>query len=129
MIQLKVLSGKMAGASVVARRFPLRVGRSPQSDLVVAEPGVWDAHFELDLQPDGAVRLKTLDKTDVTIAGQRTTCCELHNGDVIEAGAARIQFLLAEARSRSLGLRETLTWLGLVALTLGQVLLVYLLLR
>ena len=47
MIQLKILSGKMAGTETVARRFPFRIGRSQSADLRLEEDGVWDEHLEL----------------------------------------------------------------------------------
>ena len=51
MIQLAILSGKTAGTRWATRRFPVRVGRSPDCDLQLEEHGVWDEHFEISLNP------------------------------------------------------------------------------
>ena len=46
MIQLNVLSGKTAGSQTVARRFPFRIGRAAQNDLLLDDDGV-SHHFLL----------------------------------------------------------------------------------
>jgi hypothetical protein len=53
----------------------------------------------------------------------------LRNGDVISLGALKIRFSLGPVRQSSLAPREWLTWLALAALCLGQVALVYWLIR
>jgi len=50
MVQLKILSGTRAGTTWAARRFPVRIGRSPSADLQLEEPGVWDHHLQLDFK-------------------------------------------------------------------------------
>ena len=44
MIELKILSGKQAGATAVARRFPFLVGRAPDSAVRLEDEGgsEWD---------------------------------------------------------------------------------------
>ena len=56
MVQLKILSGKKAGTAWVARRFPVRIGRSAGADLQLEESGVWDEHLQLDFKPAEAER-------------------------------------------------------------------------
>ena len=51
MVQLKVLTGKKAGTAWVARRFPVRIGRSSKADLHSDEIGFWDHHLKLDFDP------------------------------------------------------------------------------
>ena len=51
MIRLRVLSGGLAGDETEARHFPFRVGRAPGADLRLEDPGVWEAHLELQRQP------------------------------------------------------------------------------
>jgi len=51
MVQLKVLSGKKAGTTWVARRFPVRIGRASAADLQLEDEGVWDQHLQLDFNP------------------------------------------------------------------------------
>jgi hypothetical protein len=53
----------------------------------------------------------------------------LRNGDVIELGSLRMQFWLGEPRQRGLRLREGLTWLAIALICLGQIGLIYWLLR
>jgi hypothetical protein len=53
----------------------------------------------------------------------------LRNGDTIELGALKLQFWLAETRQFGLRLRETLVWLGIIAVFFAQFGLIYCLLR
>ena len=50
MIQLRVLSGKMAGETIFVRRFPFRIGRAPHNELRLDDDGVWDEHLNLAFQ-------------------------------------------------------------------------------
>lgn len=129
MIQLKVLSGTKAGASVVARRFPFRVGRSPKANLQLDDPGVWDEHLRIAFVRAEGYVLKTEKNALITLNGQSVDSGILRNGDVIGLGSAKVQFWLAETGQVALGAREVLTWVTIAAVCLGQVALVYLLLR
>ncbi len=129
MVQLKVLSGKKAGAVWVARRFPVRLGRSGHADLQLEDEGVWDRHLQLDFRPGEGFVLKTEPDALAAVNGEATHQAILRNGDAIDLGSARIQFWLGEVRQRGLRFREVLTWTGLAAVTLAQVGLVYWLLR
>jgi pSer/pThr/pTyr-binding forkhead associated (FHA) protein len=125
MVQFAILSGKKAGTESVARRFPFQVGRSAQNGLVLDDAGVWDRHFKIDLQSaDGAV-LSTAADALTTVNGERVDQSVLRNGDVIEAGSVKLRFGLAPTQQGSLRLRETLTWIALAGLCLGQVALIY----
>jgi hypothetical protein len=53
----------------------------------------------------------------------------LCNGDIITLGSLKIRFRLSSVRQSSMTAREWLTWIALGALCLGQVALVYVLLR
>ena len=53
----------------------------------------------------------------------------LRNGDLIQLGSSKLQFWLSETRQRGLRFREWLTWSGIAAISLGQVALIYWLLR
>jgi pSer/pThr/pTyr-binding forkhead associated (FHA) protein len=125
MVQLKILSGKMAGASFDARRFPVRVGRSAQADLRLEDEGVWDRHLRLEFNRDEGVVLHAEPNALATVNGQPLQAGPLRNGDLIQIGSATLQFWLAEARQTALGLREMLTWLGIAAVCLGQIALIY----
>ena len=129
MVQLKVLSGKKAGTVWLARRFPVRLGRSGRADLQLDDEGVWDRHLQLDFRPGEGFVLKTEPDALATVNGEAAHQAVLRNGDAIDLGSARIQFWLGEVRQRGLRFREVLTWTGLAAVTLAQVALVYWLLR
>jgi len=53
----------------------------------------------------------------------------LRNGDLIQIGSSKLQFWLSETRQFSLGLREWLLWSGIAIISMGQIALIYLLLR
>ena len=48
----------------------------------------------------------------------------LHNGDLIELGALRLQFWLDETAQRGLLLRETLTWAAIAVISVAQIALI-----
>jgi pSer/pThr/pTyr-binding forkhead associated (FHA) protein len=129
MIQLKVLSGKKAGTSWVARRFPVRIGRSATSDLQLAEDGVWDEHLQLDFNRAEGIVLSAQPSALASVNGQPVHQVVLRNGDAIEIGSLRMQFWLSETRQGGLRFREGLTWAGIAAVSLGQVWLIYWLLH
>jgi pSer/pThr/pTyr-binding forkhead associated (FHA) protein len=129
MVQLNILSGKMAGASWSTRRFPVHIGRSAKADLQIEENGIWDDHLQLDLNPAEGFRLRTQANALATVNGQPANEALLRNGDLIQIGPTRIQFWLSETHQRGLRPREWLTWAGIAAICLGQVALVYWLLR
>jgi hypothetical protein len=129
MVQLRILSGKKAGTAWVARRFPVRIGRAPQADCQLEEDGVWDQHLQIELNRASGFWLKTRAEAPALLNGQLTQEAALRNGDIIELGSARLHFWLSENRQAGLGLREWLNWLGIAAVCLGQVGLLYWLLR
>ena len=125
MVQLKIFSGKQAGATWTARRFPVRVGRAPTCDLQLEEHGVWNEHFRISLNRATGFILETQPDALVTANGQPVQRLVLRNGDILEVGALKMQFWLAEARQRGLRLSEWLVWTTIAAISLGQIALVY----
>ncbi len=125
MLQLDILSGKKAGTQLVARHFPFRLGRSPQSELVLDDHGVWDQHAEFGMHPGEGIVLSAAPQAFIAVNGQKTQQVCLRNGDLIEAGSVTLRFSLSPTTQRGLRLRETATWLALAALCLGQVALIY----
>lgn len=124
MVQLQILSGKRAGFQFVALRLPLAVGRSPEADLCLDEPGVFPVHLTVrrervdlvcEAQPDALL----------TINGGTVQRAVLRNGDVIGMGSLKVGFALAPARQGSLLLREWLTWAALALLCVAQIALIY----
>ena len=128
MIQVKILSGKMAGTEVVARRLPFRVGRSAMADLRIEDAGVWDEHLTFSLS-DGRLGAAVQAGALATVNGETLAGAPLRNGDVIQIGAAQMAIVLAPTRQRSFRGREALVWIGLALLSLSQVGLIYWLLN
>ena len=129
MIQLKILSGKQAGTAWVARRFPVRIGRSANSDLQLEENGVWDQHLQLDFNPASGLILTAHPQALATVNGQPVAQALLRNGDAIDIGSLKMQFWLSETRQVGLRFREGLTWTAIAAISLGQVAIIYWLVR
>jgi pSer/pThr/pTyr-binding forkhead associated (FHA) protein len=129
MVELEILTGKKAGAHWVSRRFPVRIGRAASSDLQLEEDGVWDEHLRIDLVPAEGFLLETQSDAIASVNGQPVERVILRNGDLIGLGSLKLQFWLGEARQRGLRVREWFVWIGIGAVCLGQVALIYWLLR
>jgi len=125
MVQFNILSGKQAGATWVARRFPVRVGRAPTADLRLEEDGVWDGHLLVQFEPGQGCVLTSQPEALTRVNGEPVNEAVLHNGDCIQAGAVELQFWLAEARQGDLRPREALTWGLMFAVFAAQAALLY----
>ena len=128
MIQLNVLSGKKAGNRTVVRHFPFRVGRAPGNQLLLDDDGVWDQHLVLELK-SGGFNLAVAPGALAAVNHEPLQNQVLRNGDIITVGSAKLQFWLAAARQRSLRLRELFVWALVLAVTAGQFVLIYRLIR
>src|ERR1035437_1682509 len=106
MLQLKILSEKKAGTTWVARRFPVRIGRSAEADLQLEESGVWDEHLQLDFKPAEGIVLSAQPNALAAVNGQAVHQAVLRNGDAIDIGSLKLQFWLTETRQAGLRLRE-----------------------
>lgn len=129
MVQIRVLSGRKAGTAWVARRFPLRIGRSAAADLQLEESGVWDTHLHIDFDPAQGILLRAQPHALTTVNGQPVEQTVLRNGDAIRIGSSRLQFELSETQQSGLRFREGLTWICIAAISFGQISLIYWLLR
>lgn len=129
MVQIKILSGKRAGSSWDARRFPVRIGRSANSDLQLEEAGVWDSHLTLGLDPSEGFLLQTEPNALASVNGHPAPRTALRNGDTIEIGSVKLQFWMSEPRQRGQAFREIFVWMLITAVCLAQIALVYWLLR
>ncbi len=127
MFALSILSGKQAGTTWVARRFPVQIGRVAGSDLRLDDDGIWDQHLLLEFKPAEGCILTTRGEALASVNSEPVQRCVLHNGDRIQAGGAELQFWLAEARQPSLLVRESLTWLMIAGVFVAQIALLYLL--
>ena len=119
-----------AGTEMVTRRFPVLVGRQPGAGLQLGDPGVWDNHFQITLHRKAGFSLLPRAEAPTRINQDAVTgSTPLRNGDIITAGSAQIQFWLSPARQPSRQVLELLVWVGIAGVTLGQVWLIYWLLK
>jgi pSer/pThr/pTyr-binding forkhead associated (FHA) protein len=129
MVQFEILSGKTAGTKWVARRFPVRIGRSAESHLQLEEQGVWDEHVQISLNPAAGFVLETKPEAFVSVNGQQLERAVLRNGDTLQIGAVKLQFWLSEARQGGLQFQEGMVWVTLLVVSIGQIALIYWLIR
>lgn len=129
MFQLNILSGKMAGTVCVARRFPFRVGRNADADLVSDEPGVWENHLDFQFLPGQGIQATAHGEALMTLNAERLASARLRNGDVIEIGGLKLRFWLSDVALVSHRLREIFTWIGLALLFVFQLAIIYWLVR
>lgn len=129
MVQLRIISGTMAGDLRVIRHFPFRIGRSVENDLCLEDAGVWENHLTLEFQKNEGFILQAAPDAFAAINEEPQTSARLRNGDIISFGSAKIQFWLAAPRQRGLRLREFFVWALLAAVTILQLALIYSLLK
>ena len=129
MVQLDILSGKKAGATFAARRFPFQIGRAVGSGLVLEDSGVFDRHATLSLHRRESIALSIQPGALASVNGEPIQTASLKSGDVIELGAAKLRFSIAAARQRSQRWREVAIWIGLALICAAQVAIIYLLLE
>ena len=129
MIQLKILSGKMAGETRIVRHFPFAIGRAEKNDLQLEESGVWENHLTLAFQKNEGFTCQTFSGALTVINDQPLESARLRNGDIVSFGSAKIQFWLAPARLRNLRPREIFFWALLITVTVVQFILIYALLK
>jgi len=97
--------------------------------LQFEEEGVWNEHLTIDFDSTEGFVIQAYPEALVCLNGQLVQRSQLRNGDVLEFGALKLQFWLAETHQRGLGWREGLTWAGILAVCLGQIALIYWLLQ
>lgn len=129
MVQLNILSGKMAGSQPVVRHFPFHIGRATGNELQLDDGGVWDQHLTLEFQKGEGFVLTTATNALATVNGGSVQKLRLHNGDIITFGSVKIQFWLAAVRQRGLRLREWFVWTVISVVTAAQFALIYWLIR
>jgi pSer/pThr/pTyr-binding forkhead associated (FHA) protein len=125
MIQLQILSGKMAGNVQVVRRFPFSIGRGSECALQLIDEGVWNDHLTLQFQPQDGFILQTATGTIVAVNDQAQTAVRLRNGDILSLGSVKIQFSLTASQQHGQQVRELFLWTILVLVTFGQFALIF----
>ena len=129
MIQLNILSGRKAGTQMVARRFPFHVGRGAGNELQLEDDGVWDCHLTLEFKRQAGFHLTTAPDALITVNGTPVQDTSLRNGDILTVRSVKLQFWLAAATQSSLRIREGFAWTLLALVTIGQLVLIYSLIR
>jgi pSer/pThr/pTyr-binding forkhead associated (FHA) protein len=125
MVDLRFLTGKQAGASWSARRFPVRLGRSRQADLQILEDGVWDHHAELQFVGKEGFVLQGVAEGQVLVNGKPVNEVRLRNGDQISLGSAKLQFWISRTEQKKYRVQEGLFWVALAGICVGQFGLLY----
>ena len=120
MIQFQVLSGKQAGDRWIARRFPVRIGRDADNDLRLSDPGIWNRHCNVILDPELGCVLVAQPDALLTVNSESQQTTRLRNGDTIELGDVRLRFWLADPVLRTFHMNEWLVWLLIAGVALGQ---------
>ncbi len=91
---LEILDGDRAGDVLSLSSQPLRIGRKPGNDLVLADEKTSGVHAEVVLEGDRHV-LRDLGSTNGTfLDGKRVTELVLTPGDVVTVGRLRVKFRL-----------------------------------
>ena len=115
----------MAGREIDAGHFPFLIGRAASAGLRLDDMGVWDRHLELFLDPDKGISLQIQESANAAINGESFERAIMRNGDIVELGAVKLRFWLAKARRRNLVWREWMVWIGVTAIALTQIVLIY----
>ena len=128
MLQLQILSGKQAGVTFDARRFPVRVGRDSANELRLDDEGVWQSHFNISLDPTEGFAVTVHSGALLNINSESIQLARLRNGDIITAGSVRLAFRVSATTQPGLALSEAFVWSLIVAVTVIELTLIYLLL-
>lgn len=118
MVQLHILSGSRAGATWSLTQFPSIIGRARGVAVQLEEPGVWDQHLTLELDNEEGFIASIRQDAIASINGENFDRRKLRNGDVLELGAVKLQFWLADASQRGLRWRERMFAAGVALLFL-----------
>ncbi len=123
MLTLRILSGTTAGREIAVSRFPFSIGRERSADLSSQEPGVWEQHARIELDPKAGFRLGGMTSAPVLIDGEPSQGSPLRNGAVLTLGGLRIACWLSSAEHKSLFAGEALTWLMIAAVFVAELVL------
>lgn len=101
-------------------RFPFRVGRSADNELVLDLPGIWDRHLEFRLERDEGLVAVANSQGLVRHAGVLVDRRVVQAGDEFEVGPVSLHVALAPPLRRSLRVWEVLLWMLLVGVLILQ---------
>jgi len=124
-IRFERLDGDKAGEQIEARQFPFTLGQAKDCHHRIEAKGVWPYHLTLDDAGEKGILAKHQPEATLLVNGASIAkAIRLQNGDLLELGAAKLQFWFAPLGQVGQRTIETLIWLGLGALALGQAVLV-----
>lgn len=92
-VKLRILDGPNAGQQAVIDRTKIRVGRGPAADVRIDHDSMSGLHFELRLRKYGVELLDLASKNGTMLLGRRVFHVCVQPGDVIVAGACRIELV------------------------------------
>ncbi len=98
-------------------------------DLRIEDDGVWDDHCQLSLDQQSGFHIAAQPGVLLAVNQTAVQSVRLRNSDIITVGAAQISFRLTPTRQKSLRLREWFVWALLLAVTAGQLALIFAVLR
>lgn len=125
MFRLEILSGKKAGFTCEARRFPFGVGRSVKHGLQTEDFGLHDQHLSLILK-DGRLHLNASEAADTLRNYQPVSgAADLENGDVISAGALSFRVVLGDIDQKAFTAHAILPFVIVALVSFLQLLLLF----
>jgi pSer/pThr/pTyr-binding forkhead associated (FHA) protein len=122
MLLLRVTDSRGAVTPHIAESFPYTVGRSPQADLRLQEPGIFENHATILPAGDGRFLIQAEGESLLLRNGEPVRSAPLAAGDELLIGSLRVVVSLAPARQKSLGLSEAAAWVLLAAVVAGELL-------
>jgi hypothetical protein len=104
--RLTIVEGKSAGRDFYFSQPRVRVGRSPENDLVLYDMGVSRAHIEILTDGDAATLRDTGSANGTLLNGTVTTEAQIKTGDRIQLGPVVFRFEAAKSPDEPSGLHE-----------------------
>jgi len=98
----------------------LTIGRDPSNGWVLASPGVWARHAEIQRGHDGRLTIRSLGGAGVANNGVPICQSTLRWGDAVSLGATCARFHLAAPTQRGLSGWERTLWITLGFCMLAQ---------
>ena len=120
MLQFHVTDDRGAVTSHIIDRVPFLIGRSPQANLRLIAPGVWDEHASIDLTDTERFMISAVGESLLSVNGEVISSSELRIGDEIHLGAARIVVSLSPAQQKKLSLQELAVWTLLLVVVIVE---------
>jgi len=120
--QLNLLSGEQPPHCLQPGNFPARIGRGADCQVQLTGEGIWEQHLELRLEEDQRFSIRPASEATAMVNGEPLEGVQpLRNGDIIEIGLVKLQFLLGPVQQKKLGLREAVTWLLVGLIIAGEI--------